>query len=102
MALKYIKKQKSYVYQQSAGNAKHRMLIYGDAVDVTDTKKNGRTKVKYGVIPAKKGWVRTPDLVSKGFLEIYFLDVIIAGGIGFVTYRSQDFKKLYKGDKSKD
>ena len=36
------------------------------------------------------------------FSGIPELDVIIAGGIGFVTYRSQDFKKLYKGDKSKN
>lgn len=36
------------------------------------------------------------------FTGMPVFDVIIAAGIGFVTYRSQDFKKLYKGDKSKD
>jgi competence protein ComEC len=72
---KFVKKTKSYVYKKSTGNAKHRMLIYGDAVDASNTLKNTRTKVKYGVVPNKEGWVKTTDLTSKGLLEIYFLDV---------------------------
>jgi|APSaa5957512493_1039668.scaffolds.fasta_scaffold26659_2 hypothetical protein len=36
------------------------------------------------------------------FTGMPVFDMIIATGIGFVTYRSQDFKKLYRGDKSMD
>lgn len=75
MTIKYIKTDKSSVFRKSTGKSRHRLLIYGDAVDATNTKQNGRTKVKYGVVPNKDGWVKSTALSSEGLLEIYFIDV---------------------------
>jgi len=75
VATKYVKIKETYVYKKQTGSAKHRLLIYGDAVESTSTKKNGRTKIKYGVVPDKEGWISTSAITSKGLLEIYFLDV---------------------------
>jgi hypothetical protein len=48
VVLRYIKKDKAYVYKDSTGRTNHRLLIYGDAVDATSTKKDGTSEEKYG------------------------------------------------------
>jgi len=75
VAIKYVKTIQTEVFKNSTGKTKLRLLVNGDAVDATNIKRNGRTKVKYGVVPDKEGWVKTSDLILKGLLEIYFLDV---------------------------
>lgn len=72
---KYISTETATVFKSHTGNAKHRVLIYGDLVNTFGNIKNGRKKIKYGTALNKEGWIENNSLMIKPVLETYFIDV---------------------------
>jgi competence protein ComEC len=73
MAVLYVQKTTSRLFEASKGSKFLYILIFGEEVEVLQKVENGRVNVRYR--EKYFGWVTEKDLASKPSLELYFIDV---------------------------
>ncbi len=73
MATRYINKKTAKLYANDTGGGYEQILIFGEEVKTSGQAQNGRFKATYR--NKYEGFVNTHELMVKGELEIYFIDV---------------------------
>jgi len=73
MATRYINKKTAKLYTNATAGGYEQILIYGEEIKTSGQAQNGRIKALYR--NKYEGFVRTDQLMAKGALEIYFIDV---------------------------
>ncbi len=73
MATRFINKKTAKLYSNLADGGYGQILIYGEEVKTSGQAQNGRIQALYR--NKYEGFVKTDELMTKGELEIYFIDV---------------------------
>lgn len=73
MAIQYVSQKSTKLYSGPRTNSRDLVLIYGDEVDTTGNRDNGRDEVTYRGRTGR--WVRSDHLMPDHPLEMYFIDV---------------------------
>ncbi len=73
MATRFINKKTARLYSNTTGGAYEQILIYGEEVQTVGRAVDGRIKATYR--NKYEGFVKVAELMNKGELEIYFIDV---------------------------
>jgi len=73
MATRFINKKTARLYSDTTGNSYEQILIYGEEVQTIGRAIDGRIRAIYR--SKYEGFIKTDQLMKKGELEIYFIDV---------------------------
>ena len=72
MTTRYVNDTTTMLYRSDTGRSRILKLIFGDQVEASEIRSNGRVKAEYR---GREGWIRESELGDDRALELYFIDV---------------------------